>query len=586
MTANAYRNDQIVFTNKAKCLDCNRCVRVCPVKAIKMKDGQAQVDPDRCIVCGTCIKECPQKAKTYRNDLERVKELLNNGVKVAVIVAPSIASVFNGWKAKKIPSVLRSLGFINVAEAAYSAGIVSKSTKKFADDNPNLAVLASSCPAFVNYIEKYRPEMIPSLADVISPMVATGKIIKETLGTDVSTVFVGPCIAKKYEAERKLNKPFINTVLTFEELLEWLKETEIDISKFEDSEFDLAPSPAERLFPLSGGLYKAGDISTDPFSDKYIPVTGYDEIVEIIDDIKENKTKCLAEPLFCKFGCINGPVITGEESIFERKRRISEFSNTSKPKNIESIPFINMTTRFTNENTVVIPKFSEDEILSVLEKIGKSNPEDRLDCTSCGYPTCKDKAIAVMCGMADEEMCVPWMRKRARTETDKIIENSPNGIVMLNEKYEILNMNTAFRKMFMCSNSLIGKSISILMDPEPFVKVVTGSEEQYETTANHEKYNLICQEIIYALKAEKKYVGLFVNLTNTILNKTKLDEVKRKTVTKATELLEHQIEMAQKIAKLLGESTAQGEELVSSLMEITDDERIIDGKQRKNNQRR
>ncbi len=575
MESEIAKREPIVFTNKAKCLDCNRCVRVCPVKAIKMKDGQAQVQADRCIVCGTCIRECPQGAKTYRNDTEKVKELLRTGKRTAAIIAPSIVSVYDGWKAKKIPSVLRKLGFTFIVEAAITVESISKNTKNIYDNQSN-AVLSSSCPAFVNYIEKYRPDLIKNLANVCSPMVATAKINKKYFGLDVANVFIGPCIAKKQEAERLFNSENIHSVLTFQELNDWMTEQEIDLSEYEDSGYDLSSSRAERLFPLSGGLYENCDIKPNMLSDNNFSVSGYDEIVEITNDISIKRNKLLVEPLFCKYGCINGPASATEESIYERKRRVAEYSKEAINNQQVELPEVNMMAHFSNEEAIFIPKFSEDDILTVLDKIGKANPEDRLDCTSCGYPSCKDKAIAVLCGMAEVEMCVPWMRKKTKLETDKIIENSPNGIVMLNDKYEIINLNSAFRNMFMCSNSYIGKPISLLMDPEPFVKVATGEFDVYDTTTKHERYNLICQEITYTLKNEKKYVGIFVNLTNTILNKTKLDEIKRNTIMKANELLEHQIDMAQKIAKLLGESTARGEELVSSLMDISEDKKNQD----------
>ncbi len=581
MTPAAYRSNQIVFTNKAKCLDCNRCVRVCPVKAIKMKDGQAQVDPDRCVVCGTCIRECPQKAKTYRNDLESVKELIASGKRVAVAIAPSFAVVFDGWRAKKIPSVLRSLGFAYVAETAFTAAQVSVATKEFAEGNSGMAVLGSSCPAFVNLIEKYHPSFVKNLAPVCSPMIATAKTIRRKFAQDAEVVFIGPCTAKKYEAERKANKQFIAAALTFEELTEWISESKIDIAKCEDSDFDLAPSADEKLFALSGGMYKAGNMEYGSFTQSHVAVTGYDEIIEVIDDLCATRHKLLAEPLFCKFGCINGPAVCSTDPVFARKRNLIDYAENSPKEQSHEREEIDLKTRFTQDNAIIIPKFSEDEILQALEKIGKSNPEDQLDCTSCGYPSCKDKAIAVLCGMAEEEMCVPLIRKRSQQKADKIIASSPNGIVMVNDKYEIADMNEAFKRMFMCSNSMVGKPISTLMDPEPFVKVATTDTDQIESITKHESYNLVCQQIVYPLKSEKRIVGVFVNLTNTMLNKTKLDDMKRQTVMKATELLEHQIDMAQKIAKLLGESTAQGEELVSSLVKLTEDDQKDSAKSRK-----
>jgi uncharacterized Fe-S cluster-containing protein len=215
---------------------------------------------------------------------------------------------------------------------------------------------------------------------------------------------------------------------------------------------------------------------------------------------------------------------------------------------------------------------SEDEVRKVLAMTGKLSAEDHLDCGACGYPSCRAKAIAVAQGMAELEMCIPYMKRLAEQRTDRIIETSPNGIVILDEHLRILSMNPAFRKYFLCSDSSYGQPISYLMDPDPFEKLATGSEKSIETVVHHERYKLVCHEILYSLEDEKQYVGIFVNITHNRANKKKLDHIRAQTVMQAQELLEHQIRMAQTIAKYLGESTAQGEQLVDKLMELADED--------------
>ncbi len=560
---------QIIFTNSAKCLDCNRCVRICPVKAIKIKNSQANVDGEKCIVCGYCVNECPQSAKSYRNDIFAIKEILKSNKKTAAIVGPSYASLMETWQAVRLPSILRSIGFNFVAEAAAFASAVAKATVDYWKTKSS-PVVTTSCPAVVNYIEKYIPEFIDNLAIVKSPMIATAEYLRRKLGREWSIIFIGPCIAKKYEANRVGYRNLIDAVLTIEELFALFDEYNIDYAHFEESSFDLTASTDERLFPSINGFFKAAGLDLNLWSNDIISTCGFDDLKRAIQYSLKTKDHILIESMVCAHGCINGPGINSKINIYERKANLIEFySKLYSENNVDNENVINLQTFFNKNSVIRQPKFTEDEILSVLEKINKSNPDDRLDCTSCGYDTCRDKAIAILSGMAEQEMCVSYIRKRSETKADKILQQSPNGIVIVDETFNIASMNQAFRKMFMCSNSNIGKPISKIIDPEPFIKFNVEESEKFEMTQKYDQYNMICHQIIFSLKEEKKLVGVFINITSIISNKEKIDSLKRETILKATELLDHQIIMAQRIAKLLGDSAAQSEELINNLLELT-----------------
>ncbi|NMA25994.1 MAG: 4Fe-4S binding protein, partial [Clostridiales bacterium] len=215
-----------VYTVTANCQDCYRCVRVCPVKAISVRDGQACIEDDLCIKCGTCVRECPQHAKTIRSSLHAVKELFASGRPAAASVAPSFAAVFDGWRATRLPSALRRLGFSYVSETAEGALLVTEETMKRLSEGS----ICTACPAVVNYIEKYRPEYVDMLVPVVSPMVAHGRLLKKRLGGECAVVFIGPCAAKKLEAQRPENAGAVDAVLTFTELLGWLDEEGVDLA--------------------------------------------------------------------------------------------------------------------------------------------------------------------------------------------------------------------------------------------------------------------------------------------------------------------------------------------------------------------
>ncbi|MBX3043355.1 MAG: 4Fe-4S binding protein [Candidatus Kapabacteria bacterium] len=562
---------QIVYTNKAKCLDCNRCVRVCPVKAIRIKNSQAFVDWEKCIVCGNCVNECPQSAKTYRNDIFTVQELLKSDKPTAVIVAPAYAAIMEPWQSVRLASVLRYIGFKYIAEAASFASDVAYATLEYHKESKS-SVITSSCPAVVSYVEKYQPHAIGNLAKVKSPMVATAEYLKNHLGNNWNIVFIGPCIAKKYESVRIENRNLFDAVLTFDEMYDLFNEFSIEQARFEESSFDLTAGDNEKLFPALSGFLKAANMKTESFSNEFLSADGIEEIKNIIDYVAETQKPVIVEALFCKHGCINGPGCSTKTNIYQRKNNLINYFN-KKEFELNSVEHEKpeLRTIFNNNLSIKQPIYTEDEILNVLEKIGKSNPEDRLDCTSCGYDSCRDKAIAVLSGMAEPEMCVSFIRKRSETKADKILQQSPNGIVIVDDNYNIIAMNQAFRKMFMCSNSNIGKPISMIMDPEPFIKFNSAENDKFEITKKYDNFNIICHHIIYSLKEEKKLVGVFVNITNVISNKEKIDSLKKETILKATELLDHQIIMSQRIAKLLGDSTAQSEELINNLLKLTND---------------
>ncbi len=566
---------QVVFTNKARCRDCYRCVRVCPVKAIRMKDGQAFVVEDLCISCGTCIRECPQGAKTFRQDLEKARQIMAAKTgPLAVSVAPAFAAVFTEWERLRLPSALRRLGFTFVAETAVGAFEVARRTAELAAQQGDESRIMTACPAVVRYVEMYRPELVNRLIPVVSPMIAHARHLKNRLGPKAQVIFIGPCVAKKQEAARPELAGAVDCVLTFPELREWLTIAGIDLLRCEESNFDEQPAGSARLFPLAGGAAHTGGLETDVLSPRVITVTGVEDLGDVLDMIPNNANgPVLLEPLFCRQGCINGPALAGETTpIFARRQQLNTYAASHPAKGPRpDLPDHQLTTQFTGEpcwkNEV-----PESEIRRVLNLTGKTSPEDELNCGACGYITCRDKAIAVIRGMAEVEMCIPYMRRLAEQRRDRIIETSPNGIVIVDEHLNILNMNPAFRRFFMCSDAVCGKPISYLMDPEPFEQVAAGRTEKLETVVLHEKYALTCHQIIYNLPEDRQVVGIFVNITNSRDSQQKLDEMRAQTVRQAQDLLHHQITMAQNIAKFLGESTAHGEKLVENLRRIAQNE--------------
>jgi iron only hydrogenase large subunit-like protein len=564
----------VVFTNKARCRDCYRCVRVCPVKAIRMHEGQAYVVAERCIGCGTCVRECPQEAKSYRWDLGRAKELFQPDTQVAVSVAPSFAAAYPPSLRRRLPSALRRLGFAYVGETAIGAFHVAKATADIVAANPNDSHICTACPAVVRYVELYRPELIEKLAPIVSPMIAHALHIRDRLHDQgqVRVVFVGPCVAKKAEAERPEHEGLVNVAITFHELDEWLRQEQIDLAACEESDFDEEPLGHAKLFPLEGGSIRTSGWSTDVLAANMISASGFEELSSAFDDMATSEIPHIVEPLFCPQGCVNGPAMPGGRNLFLCRRDVLDYAGPEKvPAAVESND-PRLKTTFSATPTDSFHDITEEQIRRELQASGKGRQEDQLNCCACGYASCRDKAIAVILGMAEREMCIPRMKRLAEQRADRIIETSPNGIVILDEHLRILNMNAAFQRFFMCTESVCGQPIGYLMDPEPFERLAFGQESLVEITVDHKKYGIVCHQILYPLIEEKQFVGIFVNITNNRANQQKLDHLRAQTLVQARELLEHQIEMAQRMAQFLGENTAKGEDLVEKLVVLANEE--------------
>lgn len=553
----------VIYTVDANCQDCYRCVRVCPVGAIRVEHGQARVEEALCVACGTCVRECPQHAKAIRDDLERARELLRTGASVAVSLAPSFAAAFPGWRAARLPAALRKLGFAKVYETAEGARAVAEASHRLR----GAGSICTCCPAVVSYIEKYKPELTPQLLPVASPMVIHGRMIKARLGARTRVVFIGPCAAKKGEALRPENADAVDVVLTFEELSRWLESEAIDLASCPESFFDPCGDVGQaRLFPLEGGLLKTAGVEADAGSLDVVHVSGSREIMTLLDTPPSQWPYALAELMFCRGGCVGGPCMPKEQDAFSASRAVAAYAAQAitLPGDTPAVP---MDAAFAPTPVAsILPEVSEARIREILESTGKAEAANQLNCGACGYPTCRDNAIAVARGMAEPGMCVSYARQRAERRAEIILETSPNGIVIVDENLTVLHMNARFARMFSCDASQAGSPVSRWLDPEGFERLLAGAEGTQEAIRVRE--GLKYHELIYALPVEGQMVGIFVDVTAATFDARQVDLLKDQSLRGARELLEHQIRFAQEMAHYLGKSTAQTEELVKQLMGI------------------
>ncbi|MFQ3549270.1 MAG: [Fe-Fe] hydrogenase large subunit C-terminal domain-containing protein [Armatimonadota bacterium] len=565
-------SSSIISTDKAKCRDCYRCVRMCPVKAIRISDGQAQVDGDRCINCGTCVRECPQKAKHVRKDIEKVIELINSKSKLVASVAPSFPAAFPELETGKLASAIRKLGFEKVTETAVGAEMVAKATADILKDAPEDTWVTSSCPVVVNLVEKYYPNSCINITPIASPMIAHGRYLKEKYGKDSKVVFIGPCAAKKLESENDKNDS-VDVVITFDELKILFEEFKINPSAVEVDDFDDVRPINAQLFPLEGGLAKTAQIASGLLREDFVPVSGSDHVREMLEHIDEESPVRLFEALFCPGGCINGPCLDRTHNIYDRRGRVLKHHKDLRHSASEE--YVPCTDKCIDLHMAIKPyeidksQFTEEQIQQVLLQTGKKTKEDELNCGGCGYLTCRDNAIAVLSGMAEYSMCLPWMRRLAERKADQIVDNSPNGILMLDSDLNIVSFNPAFASMFAATDKLIGKPISTLMDPVDFEKVAGNVVDKLNrNVVNFPQYGLIASVSIYKIEDANMLVGIFSNITKNKEDETRINKMKEETLESAQSVIEKQMRMAQEIASILGETTSETRVLLHKLTEL------------------
>ncbi len=397
------------------CKRCYSCIRECPAIAIRVENGQAVVMPDRCISCGHCITVCSQNAKTTKSEVELVlNDFLPKG-NVIALVAPSFPASFTK-DYDKVPAGLKELGFIKICEAAFGADMVSPMYLKEIEKDGKKTIISSACPAVYNYIEMYFSELVPNLAKIVSPMIAMGRYLKETYGNDTKVVFIGPCIAKKSEFKDEEVAGVIDAVLTFAELKEMFARNNIVLSDLSDTNFDPPQGLMGKSFPLAGGLIKTADIPDDILEKEIIVVEGRAKVEEILDEIMDGKINAkFIDILFCE-GCIKGPAIDSDLNYYSRREKVINYVNDRIKaadkqiwkSNLYNSRNVDLTREFTNRN-MRIDAPTEERIIEILAETNKFTKQDELNCRSCGYPTCREYAIAIAKGLAENDMCLPYL---------------------------------------------------------------------------------------------------------------------------------------------------------------------------------
>ncbi len=544
-----------ITTRSADCKDCYRCLRVCPVKAISVKGGQAKVREESCILCGRCVLECPQQAKLIRSEVYKVIDYLSTGQKVVLSIAPSFPAFFTKVSLRDLLAQIKSLGFSAVEETSVGAYYTAEEYRRLFIKQEQTTI-SSCCPVVVNLVEIYFSELIPNLAPVASPMIAHALSIKERWGDETKVVFAGPCIGKMEERGREGK---VDAVITFAQLEELLKQGKEDKNSRVSLENEFYWET--RLFPLSGGSIRtfAGDKLVNT---QVETISGVENCWETLSALKKGKLYTnFIELMACEGGCINGPVMDHNRCIIQRKKDLIDYYN--KFQGLPKKKFLNLTESSLIRNfkprSVNEKKASDKVIREILVQIGKFSPEDEKNCGGCGYNTCRDKAQAVFNGQAELEMCVSYMKEKAESLATTIVNSTPNAIIMFDKDLRIKELNPAAKQIFHLYSLEVGEILSDYMDCEPFLQVIkTGKPLKsfsfyYPELDLYTKHNVVP---VYGCK-EKLYLAIIEDISENERKRQKMELIKEQTLAKTQEVINKQMLVAQEIAGLLGETTAE-----------------------------
>ena len=551
---------------KSNCKNCYKCIRHCPVKAIRFSGNQAHIIGNECILCGQCFVVCPQNAKQIVDETEKVRVLLQSGNPVVVSLAPSFVANYDGVGINAMRDALQKLGLYDVEEKAIGATIVKKEYERMLKEDERDIIITSCCHSINLLIQKYFPAELEYLADVVSPMQAHCMDIKKRF-PNAKTVFIGPCVSKKDEAEHY--EGIVDAVLTFEELTQWLKEANIELKKEIDSE----PESRARFFPTTGGILKT--MTQDAPGYTYLALDGVENCIDALKDIESGKIhKCFIEMSACVGSCIGGPVMEK----YHRTSAVKDYitvSNYAGEKDFDVLQpnSVELSKQFEFiEHRLQQP--SETEIFNVLRQMGKFKPSDELNCGSCGYNTCREKAIAICQGKAEISMCLPFLKDKAESFSDTIVKNTPNGLIVLNEELEVQQINEAARKIMnvRSSTDILGDQVIRIMDPTDFMEVRnTGRDIRNKMVYLPEYKRYVEQSVIYDTDSHL-LIGIMRDVTDEQTEREKKESISRQTVEVADKVVDKQMRIVQEIASLLGETAAETKIALAKLKESIQDE--------------
>ena len=550
---------------KSNCKNCYKCIRHCPVKAIRFSGNQAHIIGNECILCGQCFVVCPQNAKEIADETEKAKVLIQSGVPVVVSLAPSFVANYEGVGIESMRKALKQLGFHDVEETAQGATIVKTEYERMLREEERDIVISSCCHSINLLIQKQFPAVMEYLADVVSPMQAHCKDIKSRM-PEAKTVFVGPCVAKKDEAQHY--EGIVDAVLTFEELTKWLQDENIELEQNMDEE----ECSRARLFPTTGGVLKTMEQSAPGYT--YLALDGVENCIAALKDIENGKIhKCFIEMSSCAGSCVGGPVMEKyHRSPVRDYAAVNQYAG-KKDFDVEQPESRDLFKHFEFIEKKLQPP-TEQEIMSILRQMGKFKPAHELNCGSCGYDTCREKAIAIYHGKSDVSMCLPYLKDKAESFSDTIVKNTPNGLIVLNENLEVQQINAAAREIMniRSASDVLGDQVIRILEPGVFMEVLSTGRGVYNQRVFLAEYKRYVEQTVVYDKESHMLICIMRDVTKEEHARDRKENISRQTIEVADKVVDKQMRIVQEIASLLGETAAETKIALTKLKESIADE--------------
>ncbi len=491
--------------------------------------------------------------------------MIQSGAPVYVSLAPSFIANYQGIGINGMRKAMKKLGFTEIEETAVGATIVKTEYEKMLADDTRDIVISSCCHSVNLLIQKYYPTLLPYLADVMSPMQAhCAKIKKEH--PEAKTVFIGPCVSKKDEAQ--YYEGIVDAVLTYEELTEWLKEAKIEL----EPDMDDTEESRARFFPTTSGILKTMTKRNPKYT--YLAIDGVENCIAALKEIESgNVHNCFIEMSSCAGSCVGGPVMEKyHRSPVIDYKSVASYAG-DKDFKVDQPDSMALAKRFEPiERRYGTP--SESEIKEILKKMGKNTPEDELNCGSCGYDTCREKAIAIYHGKAEISMCLPYLKEKAESFSDCIVSNTPNALIVVNEALEVQQINPAARKILNIryNSDVLGDQLVRILDPKPFLEVLESKKSIKNQRTYLAEYNRYVEQTIIYDTNYHMLLCIMRDVTEQENEREKREELRSKTIETADNVVDKQMRIVQEIASLLGETAAETKIALTKLKESISDE--------------
>ncbi len=564
---------QPVYTEVNNCQDCYKCIRECPVKAIKIESNRASIIRELCIFCGRCTLICPSGAKKVRDDVSKVKRMLRRNTPVYVSLAPSFVSEFPEYSAAALVAAIKKLGFTGVSETALGAEVVTTNTAQFLNEAGPGIYISTACPSAVDYIRKYQPELTKCLVGIQSPLMAHASMLRRWYGEDIRVVFIGPCVAKKTESDDFPS--LINASLTFNDLRRWFEEEgfipELILPSSSDS-FVPAQATEGALYPIDGGMVGTIKKATTTSGVNYMHISGIANIKNALNGLDEvaESSKIFIELLVCEGGCINGPGTSSKSGTIVKNLKVDRYRNAPQMAAPETdwsknLPDIHTQYCFIKQDQPV-KQWSEEDIIEALKTAGKTSKEDELNCGGCGYNSCRDFAIAMLNDMAERQMCVSYMRRVAADKASVLLQRMPYGVVLVDDRLQIIESNRMFAE-------LIGNDASMLWDAKPglqgadmkkmvafhkvFSNVLSSGNDLIDR--NIEENGRLFNLSVFTIQRHRIICGIIQDLHHPGLMQ---EDVMRR----IKQVVHENMATVQKVAFLLGENAARTEAMLNTVV--------------------